>query len=525
MDEPSRFERLLSDLSTRFTGLAAQEVDSEIERALRLLVEFLGTDRSTMFEFSPDASTLHATHSWALPDVTPLGTDFTISRDVPWYHGRLQSGEIVRLVRVIAELPESAAAERAYVQRTGMRSNLTIPIAVGGRYVCALASGAFRAERPWSDTDVERVRVVGQILANALYRKRAEEALRASLAEVERLREHLEAENVYLREEVRDAHDFEDIVGNSPAIRHVLDKIAQVAPTAATVLLLGETGTGKELLARAIHERSPRREHPLIKVNCAAIPAGLLESELFGHERGAFTGAVSTRMGRFEVADGGTIFLDEIGDLNVDLQAKLLRVLQAGEFERLGSTRTRTANVRVIAATHHDLQQAIARGEFRQDLYFRLSVFPIVVPPLRDRRTDIPLLVWSIIHRRQAELGRHIERVPQRVMDALTAYLWPGNVREVENVIERALILSPGSTLQIEEAFHAAAPYGAAPASAEFDTVAAQHIRTVLERCGWRINGPGNAAAVLGLHPNTLRSRMKKLGVTRPPRAVGSRDA
>ena len=517
MDEPSCFERLLGDLSTRFTGMAAEAINSEIERALHMLVEFLGTDRSTLFEFSPDGTVLRATHTWARPDVAPVAINMIVETELPWYHGQLTRGEVVRLGRVLEELPPGAAAERAYAERAGMQSNLAIPIAVGGRFVCVVATGAFCAPRAWSDSDVERVRVVGQILANALYRKRAEEALRASLAEVERLNDRLEVENVYLREEVKSAHDFDDIVGQSPAIRQVLAKVAQVAPTSMTVLLLGETGTGKELLARAIHERSPRRDHPMVKVNCAAIPAGLLESELFGHERGAFTGAVSARMGRFEVADGGTLFLDEIGDLSIDLQAKLLRVLQAGEFERLGSTRPRKVNVRIVAATHHDLQRAIAARSFREDLYYRLSVFPITVPPLRDRPSDVPLLVWATIHRRQAELGRHIERVPHAAMAALSSYAWPGNVRELENVIERSLVLSPGTTLQIDEALATAVPDSDAAASAQLDAVAAAHIRAVLERCDWRINGIGNAAEVLGLHPNTLRSRMKKLGITRPP--------
>jgi len=518
MEDSARFEQLLSDLSTRFTGIAAEAVDSEVERALRRVVEFLGTDRSTLFEFSADGMVLQATHSWGRPDVAPFAIDIIVATELPWYHDQLTRGSVVRLGCIPEELPSGTDAERAYIERVGMRSNLSVPIAVGGRFVCALATGAFGAPRAWSDSDVERVRVVGQIVANAIHRKRADEALRASLTEVEQLKDRLEAENVYLREEVKSAHDFDEIVGQSPTIRQVLGRVAQVAPTSMTVLLLGETGTGKELLARAIHERSPRRDHPMVKVNCAAIPAGLLESELFGHERGAFTGAVSARTGRFEVADGGTLFLDEIGDLSMDLQAKLLRVLQAGEFERLGSTHTRKVNVRIVAATHRDLPRTIVAGGFREDLYYRLSVFPITLPPLRERSSDIPLLVWSIIHRRQGELGRRIERVPQRAMAALTGYAWPGNVRELENVIERALVLSPGSTLQVEEAFSAATPGGNAVSSADLDAVTAQHIRAVLERCGWRINGGGNAAAVLGLHPNTLRSRMKKLGIVRPPR-------
>jgi transcriptional regulator with GAF, ATPase, and Fis domain len=303
-----------------------------------------------------------------------------------------------------------------------------------------------------------------------------------------------------------------------------------VAPTDVAVLLLGETGTGKELLARALHERSPRSARPFLRVNCAAIPASLIESELFGHEKGAFTGALAARAGRFEAARGGSLFLDEIGELGIDVQAKLLRVLQDGTFERVGSSRTMRSDVRIIAATNRDLERAMAEGRFREDLYYRLNVFPIRLPPLRDRREDIPLLVWSIISRRQRALGRRITDVPKRAMQALTAYDWPGNVRELENVVERALVLSHGSTLQLEDPGGGGAwPAAAAPAARApllaLDDVEREHIRSVLERCGWRVNGAGNAAEMLGLHPNTLRFRMKKLGIARPRLAAPAGDS
>jgi transcriptional regulator with GAF, ATPase, and Fis domain len=355
---------------------------------------------------------------------------------------------------------------------------------------------------------------VGQILASAIHRQRAEAELRAQLAEIRQLQARLEAENVYLREEAEPAHGFTDIVGRSPALQAVLAQVTQVAPTPTTVLLLGETGTGKELLAHAIHDRSPRRDRALVKVNCAALPPTLIESELFGHEKGAFTGAMSARPGRFELADGGTLFLDEIAELPLDLQPKLLRVLQEGEFERVGGARTHKVDVRVVVATNRDLARAVREGRFRDDLYYRVAAFPVHVPALRERREDIPLLVWSIIERRQAALDRRIDTVPKRVMDALMHYDWPGNVRELQNVIERALIVSPGPALQIAE------PPGAPTRSTpdRLDEVEREHILRVLERCGWRINGEGNAAAVLGLEPSTLRSRMQKLGIRRPAR-------
>jgi formate hydrogenlyase transcriptional activator len=514
------FVSLAADLSTRFTGLEAERVDEEIRHGLRALVEFLGTDRSTLFEFARDEQTLSPIHSWARPGFEPIPAEFALGR-FPWFHSRLVAGEIIRIERLPDDLPRDAVAELEYAGQTGFKSTLAIPIAVGGRYVCALTTGTFRSPCTWAEPVVEQVRLVGQILANALYRQRAELSLRASLDEVRRLKDRLETENVYLREETESDHGFDEIVGRSRVMRDVLARAAQVAPTGSTVLLLGETGSGKDLLARFVHSRSPRRDRILVKVNCAALPPTLVESELFGHERGAFTGASATRIGRFEVADGGTLFLDEVGELPIEVQAKLLRVLQDGEFERVGASRGRKVDVRVVAATNRDLERSIAAGRFREDLYYRLSVFPLRLPPLRERREDIPLLVWAIVARRQADMGRHIETIPRRVMEALMAYAWPGNVRELENVIERGLILSPGSTLHLDEAQSRAPGRAAAPPDTErMDRVERAHILAVLGRSAWIIDGPGHAAETLGLHPNTLRSRMKKLGIRRPTRSA-----
>jgi formate hydrogenlyase transcriptional activator len=343
------------------------------------------------------------------------------------------------------------------------------------------------------------------------------------LAEQERNR--LRQQNLYLQEEIKSEYNFEEVIGGSPALRDVLAKVQQVAPTDSTVLILGETGTGKELIARAVHNFSRRKDKPLIKVNCSALPTGLVESELFGHEKGAFTGATEKRTGRFELADGGTIFLDEVGELPPEVQVKLLRVLQEREFERVGGAKTLRVDVRVIAATNRDLVQAVTVGKFRQDLFYRLNVFPVQLPPLRERAEDTPLLVHYFVERYAAKIGRAITRVPQEAIQRLMAYPWPGNVRELENVIERAVILSPGPELTVAPELLPVLPIAPvpAPASTRIPTadpaalheVERQHIVAVLKRTSWRIDGPQGAARLLNIHPSTLRSRMQKLGIRR----------
>jgi PAS domain S-box-containing protein len=351
------------------------------------------------------------------------------------------------------------------------------------------------------------------VLRDITAQKQAEEALRQSYAEIERLKDKLQAESDYLKAEIGLAYAHGEIVGRSAAIKQVLRQVEQVAPTDSTVLIQGETGTGKELVAQAIHRLSARRTHVLVKVNCAALPSGLVESELFGREKGAFTGALTRQVGRFEIADGSTIFLDEIGELSLEVQAKLLRVLEAGEFERLGSPRTLKVNVRVIAATNRDLAEEIRKGRFREDLYYRLSVFPIRVPTLRERVEDIPLLVWAFLGEVTPRMGKKITQVPRTTMDALMRRPWPGNVRELRNVIEHGAIVTGDDTLRIPALTDT--PAGSALPQTLADAERA-HILGTLERTGWRIKGPAGAAAALGLKPSTLYSRMKKLGIHLP---------
>jgi formate hydrogenlyase transcriptional activator len=329
----------------------------------------------------------------------------------------------------------------------------------------------------------------------------------------------LKAQNQYLRDEIKLSYNFEEIVSKSTNFQRMLKQIEQVASTDATVLILGESGTGKELIARAVHHISNRSKKPLVKVNCATLPSNLIESELFGHEKGAFTGAMERKIGRFELADGGTIFLDEIGELPVELQAKLLRVLQEGEFERLGNPKTMKVNVRVIAATNRNLQQAIEKKEFREDLFYRLNVFPVTCPPLRSRKEDIPLLVKHFCHKHEGKVGRKITEIPTGVMDALMAYDWPGNIRELENIIERAMILSSNGILEygdwIPSAKSNGPDNGKAFPSAKLEEVEKIHIIDTLKRTGWKVSGEKGAARILGLNPTTLEARMKKLGIKR----------
>jgi formate hydrogenlyase transcriptional activator len=355
-------------------------------------------------------------------------------------------------------------------------------------------------------------------------RTAAEQALRGALSEVEALKNRLEAENVYLQEEIRTQHNFNEIVGNSPSLLDALRKVERVAPTDSTVLIVGETGSGKELFARAVHSRSKRSDRPLVKVNCGAIAPGLVESELFGHVKGAFTGAIEKRVGRFELANGGTIFLDEIGELPLDAQVKLLRVLQEQEFEPVGSSRTVRVSVRVIAATNRDLDQAVREGRFRTDLLYRLNVFPIEVPPLRERPSDIGLLVGFFSAGLARRLGKPIQGFSARSMDRMSNYSWPGNVRELQNVVERAAILAQGPVLDLEGTLVGGAPVtpevavrreAVTPAAKpeSLDDVQRLHILDVLTNTGGVVEGARGAATILGLHPNTLRSRMKKLGI------------
>jgi formate hydrogenlyase transcriptional activator len=407
----------------------------------------------------------------------------------------------------------------------GILSDCIVPLIVGGKSVGTLGIGSMKKGQ-YSETDMELLQEVANQVALAVSNM-------VSYEEIAQLKARLENENIYLQQEIRTDHNFEEITGNSPALLAVLHKVEQVAPTDSTVLIYGETGTGKELIARAIHVRSERKSRPLLKINCSAISAGLVESELFGHVKGAFTGAIERHIGRFELADGGTIFLDEIGELPLGTQVKLLRVLQEREFEPVGSNKPVRVDVRVIAATNRDLPEAIRTGDFRSDLFYRLNVFPIDVPPLRDRGSDIRQLAMYFLARYSKKLGKDIHGMSKDTLDRLANYSWPGNVRELQNVIERAVILSQRSVLELEpdlvpiltplaslpaedgSSKAAQPPAPAAPTSPTLEEVERAHIVSALKQSKGVVEGPRGAAKILGLHPNTLRHRMAKLGIKR----------
>ncbi|CAB1080425.1 Sigma-54 dependent transcriptional regulator clustered with pyruvate formate-lyase [Olavius algarvensis Delta 1 endosymbiont] len=356
-------------------------------------------------------------------------------------------------------------------------------------------------------------KLLGGIAIDITELKLNQQKLQDAYNEIEQLKQKLEEENLYLREEVELRHRHEEIIGDCAPVMEMLSRAEQVAETNSTVLILGETGTGKELLARSIHKLSLRNNRQMIKVNCAALPATLIESELFGRERGAYTGAMTRQLGRFEIADGSTIFLDEIGELPLDMQAKFLRVLQEGQFERLGKAETISVNVRIIASTNRDLAKAVSEGRFREDLYYRLNVFPITVPPLRDRIEDIPLLIWAFVKDFEKSMGKTIMKIPQKSIDTLQRYPWPGNIRQLRNVVENAMIISQEKILNLMPPVD---PSLNSPESLELEAVERFHIVSVLEKTSWRVSGEKGAAKILALKPTTLESRMKKLGIMRP---------
>jgi formate hydrogenlyase transcriptional activator len=527
LEERLRFETLLSEISARFVNLPADRMDSEIGDAQRRICEFLDLDRSTLFQVPErEPGTLLLTNVHQPPEGPPPPERLNAGDLYPWTAQKLLDRETVTISKM-TDLPPEAGRDRESFLGFGTKSGVYVPLSVGEAPVFGVLGFAVMSEeRSWPEMVVAGFKLIAQVFANALARRQAdterqqmEGQLRERLQEIEGLKERLESENIYLQEEIKLLVEHTEIVGQSLAMKRILAQAEQVARTDSTVLLLGETGTGKELMARAIHGLSLRKERPLVTVNCASLPPSLIESELFGREKGAYTGAMTRMIGRFEIADGSTLFLDEIGELPLDLQSKLLRVLEEGNFERLGSAKPLHVDVRIVAATNRDLAQEVKEGKFRPDLFYRLNVFPILIPPLRDRPEDIPLLVWAVVKEFQKRMGKEIESIPKRTMQALQAYSWPGNVRELRNVIEHAMILTRSRTLDIQVPKRASSERDA---SGHLEELERTHIASVLEKTGWRIGGQGGAAEILGLKRTTLLSKMKKLGLKQSSKVLSS---
>ena len=519
---------------------AAQAIAAEIElekllpRLMRIVIENTGAERGLLIdarggEAEVVAEGVVAREARAVSPSEPLAA----RTDLPQALVRRVLG--TREVLLIADASHDPAYARdEYVARAAPRAILCLPVLRQGSLLGVLylentlsadvfSPGRLEVVRPLvaqAAISLENARLYAAMKQEVTRRAEAEHALKRALEDLNRLQNRLVAENVYLHEEIQTQQNFREIVGRSPTLLDVLAKIERVAGTDSTVLVHGETGTGKELIAHAIHRLSKREKRTLVKVNCAAIASTLFESELFGHVKGAFTGALGKRVGRFELADGGTIFLDEVGELPLEVQTKLLRVLQEREFEPVGSSQTRRVDVRIIAATNRNLDEAVLRGTFRADLLYRLNVFPIRVPPLRERAEDVRQLAALFLERQAARLGKELEGFSAADLERLERYRWPGNIRELENVVERAAILAQGRTPRLDPHFEAAAssqPVPQAPITSgqSLSEVEREHIVRTLECTSWVVEGAAGAATVLGMHPNTLRSRMKKLGIAR----------
>jgi formate hydrogenlyase transcriptional activator len=511
LKERLEFESLLAEISGRFINLPVDRVDAEINDAQRRICETLHLDRSTIW-LSPkeDPETMRLVHIHPVPEGPSLPERMDAREFFPWSIQKLLSGGIVTISKM-TDLPREAAARDAEMYRLyNTRSTVIVPLRGREKPFGALSFAMTRQEQQWSESVVKGFQLISQVFANALERKRMEEELKQHLEEIERLKERLEQENIYLQKEIKLLVQHAEIMGQSLVMKKVLSQAEKVGPTESAVLLLGETGTGKELLARAIHGMSTRKGRPLVTINCASLPPTLIESELFGRERGAYTGALTKLIGRFEIADGSTLFLDEIGEFPFELQSKLLRVLETGDFERLGSTRSIHTDVRIIAATNRDLSREVAQGRFRRDLFYRLNVFPIVVPPLRDRPEDIPLLVWGFVKEFQKRMGKEVESVSRKSMEAMQSYSWPGNVRELRNVVERAMIVTSSRSLVIPLPEVVSSE---TPTTGNLQETERKLILSVLQRTGWRVGGKNGAAEVLGLKRSTLYSKMKKIGI------------
>jgi transcriptional regulator with GAF, ATPase, and Fis domain len=514
-----KFQEFIARISSRLLLAQADEVRDALVRCLEDICNHLQADRITIGWMNQDEGVAEPIYYWNETGDKPWKK--LSLEDYPLMTRKLMAGGPV-IINSIAELAKESEVDANNLAMLGLKSLAAVPLVVDGQVLGVCTIGDIRRERTWDKYNLTDLQTLADLIANVVYRIKANAALSEALVEVRSMKDRLEAENIYLRQEIDLNHSFDELIGQSDNLRHCLQQVQQVAATPTAVLVQGETGTGKELIVRAIHQIGDRNDRPLVKVNCAALPANLIESELFGHEKGAFTGATSRKRGRFDLAHKGTIFLDEIGDFPIELQGKLLRVLQEGEFQRVGGTETLKVDVRLIAATNRDLQVAVDSGEFRADLFYRISVYPIELPPLRERKGDVRLLAEHFVHKHAPGLGKQVTAISALMMEQLEAHSWPGNVRELESVFQRALISTNGPVLHLADALGAGSGTHApdSPLSGEpvDDLLGAEraHIEKVLDQAGWVVAGGTGAAVKLGVPPSTLRSKMKKLGIHRP---------
>jgi formate hydrogenlyase transcriptional activator len=501
--------RLVTDIAASLVGVSPDDVDDKVVDGLRRIVEALPAAGAVIWRRDAGGTDPVPTHQWRQPNLpTP---EIPSAGTVPWSMAQLDAGKPVVFLKT-DQLPDPI--DRAAFHRAGYASGVVLPLPVrasGPGELQALMCYSLSHE-DWTPEVCESLRTVAAVIGQALDSQKAVSALGRALEDIRRLRERPDREPDQLHRKAWMTGASRLIVSESAAVSHALRQVEQVAPMPATVLLLGETGSGKEVFARTIHDLSPRRQRAMVTVNCAAMPGALIESELFGREKGAYTGAFSQQIGRFEAANQSTLLLDEIGELSAEAQVKLLRVLQERTIERLGSNRSIKVDVRIIAATNRNLEEAVKARTFREDLYYRLNVFPIVVPPLRERIEDVPGLVWAFVDEFSTAFGKPIKSIARESMRNLQAYGWPGNVRELRNVIERAVIVATGPQLEVSVPAAKSRLPEAATTLADLDI---RHISAVLELTNWRVRGPGGAADRLGIKPTTLESRMARLGLRR----------
>jgi PAS domain S-box-containing protein len=513
------FERLIAHIASRLTQTEPEQLKDSIDRTLESLGRFLRTERAFLAQFTDDGKSLYHRSMWASEgiDIPSYLFEMDFAAQSPWLAQQIRTGKVINTGPGLVNLPEEAGDLRKGLEEGGINLGVVVPVQAEGRVVGMLGLDTVVHSHEYPEPIVNRLSIVADMIGSLLQRVKTQTILQESLNQVEQLKERLEQENIYLRDQISHPDMHEKIIGRSEAIKYVLFKVEQVGPSDSTVLILGETGTGKGLVARAIHDISPRKDRGMVTVNCAALPANLIESELFGREKGAFTGALNQQIGRFEFADGGTVFLDEIGELPLELQSKLLRVIEDGEFERLGSPKTVKVDVRIIASTNRELSEEIRNGRFREDLYYRLNVFPITIPPLRKRTKDIPILVNHLVSAITRNAGKKISEIPKTVMRELEAYHWPGNVRELQNVIERAVITTHSPVLRLADRL-ASPPLSRSSIIPKPRLVDMErdHILKSLEESNWKVEGKHGAADSLGLNPSTLRTKMRKLGIKRP---------